>query len=80
MKRSEVTAPDYGYLGDLAGGCFSVCLVAGALLLGAGIAWVFWPSGRKQVFPGDGIRGFEVKQPTGGESPAVLREKDDHHG
>ena len=24
-------------------------------------------------------RGFEVKQPAGGESPA-LREKDDHHG
>lgn len=27
----------------------------------------------------DPRRGFEVKQPAGGESP-VLREKDDHHG
>jgi hypothetical protein len=30
--------------------------------------------------PEDRRRGFEVKQPAGGDRPPALREKDDHHG
>ena len=55
-------------------GPFEWLILVGIALFVAGTLW-----GRYLRRQRGQVRGFEVKQPAGGESPA-LREKDDHHG